>query len=111
MLIKPVLNVIRVRTHTFGLAALLMGGCSVMPNERETLRIERVKEAVPPMARIALEAEQPTYERTGEPTDGCDPARRLKSLRTIGLTSVVASRLAKIATDEWTSAACVPTPW
>ena len=71
MLIKPVLNVIRVRTHTFGLAALLIGGCSVMPNERETLRIERVKEAVPPMARIALEAEQPTYERTGEPTDGC----------------------------------------
>ena len=58
MLLKSVLNVIRVRTHTFGLAALLIGGCSVLPNERETLRIERVKEAVLPMARIALEAEQ-----------------------------------------------------
>ena len=60
MFFAPALAVIR--RSGFGLAfrvaTLLIGGCSVLPNETDAVRIQRVEEAVLPMARIALEAEQ-----------------------------------------------------
>ncbi len=60
MLLAPVLTVIRASGFgsVFGVAALLIGGCSVLPNEGDALRVKRVEEAVLPMARVALEAEQ-----------------------------------------------------
>ena len=60
MFLAPVLTVIRASGFgsAFGVAALLIGGCSVLPNEGDTLRVKRVEEAVLPMARVALEAEQ-----------------------------------------------------
>ncbi len=60
MLLAPVLTVIRASGFgsAFGVAALLIGGCSVLPNEGDALRVKRVEEAVLPMARVALEAEQ-----------------------------------------------------
>ena len=60
MFLAPVLTVIRASGFgsAFGVATLLIGSCSVLPNEGDTLRVKRVEEAVLPMARIALEAEQ-----------------------------------------------------
>ena len=60
MFLAPVLTVIRASGFgsAFGVAALLIGSCAVLPNESDTLRIQRVEEAVLPMARVALEAEQ-----------------------------------------------------
>lgn len=60
MFLAPVLIVIRASGFglAFGVAALLIGSCSVLPNESDRLRIQRVEEAVLPMARIALESEQ-----------------------------------------------------
>ena len=60
MFLAPVLTVIRASGFgsAFGVAALLIGSCAVLPNESDTLRIKRVEEAVLPMARVALEAEQ-----------------------------------------------------
>ena len=60
MFLAPVLTVIRASGFglAFGVATLLIGSCSVLPNESDSLRIKRVEEAVLPMARIALEAEQ-----------------------------------------------------
>lgn len=60
MFLAPVLTVTRASGLglAFGVAALLIGSCSVLPNESDRLRIERMEEAVLPMARIALEAEQ-----------------------------------------------------
>ena len=42
----------------FGAAISLIGSCSVLPDESDTLRIERLEETVLPMARVALESEQ-----------------------------------------------------
>ena len=42
----------------FGAATLLTGGCTVLPSQNDAVRIQRVEEAVLPMARVALEAEQ-----------------------------------------------------
>ena len=60
MFLAPVLTVTRASGLglAFGVVALLIGSCSVLPNESDRLRIERMEEAVLPMARIALEAEQ-----------------------------------------------------
>ncbi len=60
MFLAPVLSVIRASGFgsAFGVATLLIGSCSVLPNEGDSLRVKRVEEAVLPMARIALEAEQ-----------------------------------------------------
>ncbi len=60
MFLAPVLVVIRASGFgiAFSAATLLIGSCSVLPNEGDTLRIKRVEEAVLPMARVALEAEQ-----------------------------------------------------
>ena len=60
MFLAPVLAVIRASGFgiAFSAATLLIGSCSVLPNEGDTLRIKRVEEAVLPMARVALEAEQ-----------------------------------------------------
>ena len=60
MFLAPALAVIRASGFglAFGAATLLIGGCSVLPNETDAVRIQRVEEAVLPMARIALEAEQ-----------------------------------------------------
>ena len=60
MFLAPVLTVTRASGLglAFGVAALFIGSCSVLPNESDRLRIERMEEAVLPMARIALEAEQ-----------------------------------------------------
>ncbi len=58
--LAPVLSVTRAPGFglAFGVATLLIGSCSVLPNESDRLRIQRVEEAVLPMARVALEAEQ-----------------------------------------------------
>ena len=58
--LAPVLTAIRASGFgsAFGVATLLIGSCSVLPNETDTLRVKRVEEAILPMARIALEAEQ-----------------------------------------------------
>lgn len=58
--LAPVLAVTRASGFglSFGVATLLIGGCSVLPNESDGLRIKSVEEAVLPMARVALEAEQ-----------------------------------------------------
>ena len=60
MSLVPVLTMIRASGIglAFGMATLLIGSCSARPNESDALRIKRVEEAVLPMARIALEAEQ-----------------------------------------------------
>ena len=60
MFFAPAIAVIRRSGFglAFGAATLLIGGCSVLPNETDAVRIQRVEEAVLPMARIALEAEQ-----------------------------------------------------
>ena len=60
MFFAPALTVIRASGLglAFGAATLLIGGCSVLSNETDAVRIQRVEEAVLPMARIALEAEQ-----------------------------------------------------
>ena len=60
MFFAPVLAVIRASGFglAFGAATLLIGSCSILPNETDAVRIQRVEEAVLPMARIALEAEQ-----------------------------------------------------
>ncbi|MCY3819771.1 MAG: SPOR domain-containing protein [Gammaproteobacteria bacterium] len=60
MFLAPVLTVIRASGFglAFGGAGLLIGSCTVLPNEGETLRVKRVEEAVLPMAKVALEAEQ-----------------------------------------------------
>ena len=60
MFFAPVLAVIRAVGFgmAFGAATLLIGSCSILPNETDAVRIQRVEEAVLPMARIALEAEQ-----------------------------------------------------
>ncbi len=60
MFFAPVLAVIRASGFgvSFSAATLLIGSCSILPNETDAVRIQRVEEAVLPMARIALEAEQ-----------------------------------------------------
>ena len=60
MFFAPVLAVIRALGFgvACGAATLLIGSCSILPNETDAVRIQRVEEAVLPMARIALEAEQ-----------------------------------------------------
>ena len=60
MFFAPVLAVIRASGFgvACGAATLLIGSCSILPNETDAVRIQRVEEAVLPMARIALEAEQ-----------------------------------------------------
>ena len=60
MFFAPALAVIRASGFglAFGAATLLIGSCSILPNETDAVRIQRVEEAVLPMARIALEAEQ-----------------------------------------------------
>ena len=60
MFFAPVLAVIRASGFgvAFSAATLLIGSCSILPNETDAVRIQRVEEAVLPMARIALEAEQ-----------------------------------------------------
>ena len=60
MFFAPALAVIRASGFgvACGAAILLIGGCSILPNETDAVRIQRVEEAVLPMARIALEAEQ-----------------------------------------------------
>ena len=60
MFLAPVLTVIRASGFglAFGAATLALGSCSVLPDESDRFRIQRVEEAVLPMARIALEAEQ-----------------------------------------------------
>ena len=60
MFFAPVLAVIRASGFgvAFSAATVLIGSCSILPNETDAVRIQRVEEAVLPMARIALEAEQ-----------------------------------------------------
>ena len=60
MFFAPALTVSRASGFglAFGAATLLIGSCSVLRNETDAVRIQRVEEAVLPMARIALEAEQ-----------------------------------------------------
>ena len=60
MFFAPALTVIRASGLglVFGAATLLIGGCSVLPSQTDAVRIQRVEEAVLPMARVALEAEQ-----------------------------------------------------
>ena len=60
MFFAPALTVIRASGLglVFGAATLLAGGCTVLPSQNDAVRIQRVEEAVLPMARVALEAEQ-----------------------------------------------------
>ena len=60
MFFAPALTVIRASGFglAFGAATLLIGSCSVLSNEPDAVRIQRVEEAVLPMASIALDAEQ-----------------------------------------------------
>ena len=60
MFFAPALTVIRASGLglMFGAATLLTGGCTVLPSQTDAVRIQRVEEAVLPMARVALEAEQ-----------------------------------------------------
>ncbi len=60
MFFAPSLTVIRASGLglVFGAATLLTGGCTVLPSQNDAVRIQRVEEAVLPMARVALEAEQ-----------------------------------------------------
>ena len=105
MFFAPALAVIRASGFglAFGVATLLIGGCSVLPNETDAVRIQRVEEAVLPMARIALEAEQTEtarrlYLRLLEVDPGSVNAR-------MGLGEIAAARRDSAEAARWYAAA------